>query len=125
MPLARCKRPTLKRPAPSPAQGPVSPGPESAPAPILNDLFQEFLRTYIKRIQDQALAALAAPAAEARDDTNKHFKPQNPDLYYGYLHMECYYFYQQCKDHFEVVESLGHKLVLFVAGFGKDRILNR
>ncbi len=88
------------------------------------------MRTCIKKVRDQApaaptaLAAPAAPATEARDDTNRPLKPQNPDLYYGNLHMECYYFCQQCEDYFEVVGLLGHKRVPFAAGFLKNRILN-
>ncbi len=82
------------------------------------------MRTYIEMVWDQVLVALAAPAAEARDDTNRPLKPWNPDLYYGNLHMECYYFCQQCEDHFEVAGSLGHKRVFFAAGFLKNRILN-
>ncbi len=39
--------------------------------------------------------------------------------------MECYYFCQQCEDHFKVAGSLGHKRVPFAAGFLKDRILNQ
>ncbi len=72
-------------------------------------------------------AAPTAPAldVEARDDTDRSLKPQNPDLYYGNLHMECYYFNQQYKDHFEVAGSLGHKRVPFATGFLKDHILNR
>ncbi len=38
--------------------------------------------------------------------------------------MECYYFCQQCEDHFEVVGSLGHKRVSFATRFLKDYILN-
>ncbi len=38
--------------------------------------------------------------------------------------MECYYFCQQCEDHFKVAGLLGHKCVLFAAGFLKDCILN-
>ncbi len=86
------------------------------------------MRTCIKKVRDQAQvapAALAAPAVEARDNTDRSIKPQNPDLYYGNLHMECYYFCQQCEDHFEVVGSLGHKRILFAEGFLKARILNR
>ncbi len=79
----------------------------------------------MESVRDQIPAAQAAPAAEARDDTNRPLKPQNPDLYYGNLYMECYYFCQQCEDHLEVVGSLGHKRVLFTTGFLKDRILNR
>ncbi len=126
--LPACRgRPALRRPA----QDPASPGPEPALAPVPapnNDLFQEFMWTCIERVRNQvpaAPAALAAPAAEARDDTDRSLKPQNPDLYYGHLHMECYYFYQQCKDYFEVAGLLGHKCVSFAAGFLKDRILNR
>ncbi len=83
------------------------------------------MRTYIKRVQDQALAAPATPAAEARDDTNRPLKPRNPDLYYGNSYLECYYFCQQCKNHYEVAGSLGHQRIPFAVGFLKDRIRNR
>ncbi len=83
------------------------------------------MRTCIEKVRDQAPAAPAAPAAEARDDTDRPLKPRNPDLYYGHSHMECYYFCQQCEDHFEVAGSLGHKHVSFASGFLKDHILNR
>ncbi len=72
----------------------------------------------------QALVVLVAPATETRNDTNRPLKLWNPNLYYGHLHMECYYFCQQCEDHFEVVRSLGHKRIPFAAGFLKDHILN-
>ncbi len=126
MSLTSCGRPALR----CSAQGPASPGPEPALSPAFapnNDLFQEFMWTCIERVRDQAptaSAALATPAAEARDDTNRPLKPRNPDLYYNNLHMKCYYFCQQCKDHFEVAGSLRHKCVLFAARFLKDRILN-
>ncbi len=80
--------------------------------------------TCIKKVWDQAPAALVASAAEARDNTDRPLKPRNPVLYYDNLHMEWYYFCQQYEDHFEVVESLGHKRVLFAIRFLKDRILN-
>ncbi len=40
----------------------------------------------------QAPSVLAALAVEIRDDSNRPFKPQNPDLYYSHLHIEYYYF---------------------------------
>ncbi len=85
------------------------------------------MRTCIERVQAQAPAALAAsaPDVRARDDTDRPLKPRNLDLYYSKSHMECYYFCQQCEDHFEVAGSLGHKRVSFAAGFLKNRILNR
>ncbi len=115
-------RPAIRVPAP---------GPAPAPAPVAppNDLFQEFMRTFMESSQvpatPAAQAALATPAAEARDDTDRPFKPRNSDLYCGHLHMQCYYFCQQYEDHFEVAGLLGYKRVPFAAGFLKDRILNR
>ncbi len=84
------------------------------------------MQTGIEMIKTEATAAPATPASdiETRDNTDKPLKPQNPDLYYGNLHIECYYFYQQCKDFFQVVGWLGHKCIRFTARFRKDRIFN-
>ncbi len=121
---ARRGRPAIRRPAPGPAS--LGPEPTSAPAPSPNnDFFQEFMRTCIEKVRNQAPTVSAVPAAEARNDTDRPLKPRNPNLYYGHLHMECYYFCQECEDHFEVAGSLGHKRVPFAAGFLKDRILNQ
>ncbi len=73
----------------------------------------------------QVAPAAPTPEVDARDNTDRPLKPRNPDLYYKYWHMDCYYFCQQYEDHFEVVGSLGHKRVLFAVGFLKDHILNR
>lgn len=86
-----------------------------------NNFLQEFMRTCIEKVRDQAPAALLA---KARDDFDRFFQPQNPNLYYGYLHIKCYYFCQQYENYFEVVGSQGHKCVLFAARFLKDYILN-
>ncbi len=70
-------------------------------------------------------APAPAPPAESREDvSDKPLKARNPDLYYGNSHMECYYFCQQCEDHFETAGAKGHKRVPFAATFLKDRILN-
>ena len=76
------------------------------------------MRTCIKRVQDQA------SAGKARDKFDKPLKPQNSDLYSSHLHIECYSFYQQCEDHFEIAKSKGHKHVPFATGFLKNHILN-
>ncbi len=73
----------------------------------------------------QASATPANLDVEARDDIDRPLKPRYPDLYYGNLHMECYYFCQQCKDYFEIAGSLSHKRIPFAAEFLKDCILNR
>ncbi len=95
MPPAHQKRLAIRHPAP----GPISPGPEPAPAlapTTNNDLFQEFMRTCIEKVRDQApaapaaLAALAASTEEVRDDTDMPLKLRNSNLYYGHLHIECF-----------------------------------
>ncbi len=116
MPPVYRGRPAIRAPAPGPTPAPASVAPP-------NDLFQEFMQTFMEKTQ--APAAPAAPDIEARDDTDKLLKPRNPDLYYNNLHMECYYFCQQYEDYFEVAGLLGHKRIPFAAGFLKDHILNR
>ncbi len=73
----------------------------------------------------QALVAPATLDIEARNDTNRALKPRNPDLYYDNLHIEYYYFCQQCKDYSEIIRLLDHKRILFATGFLKDRILSQ
>ena len=98
-------------------------GPALVPAPVpTNDLFRQFMQAYI---EDRHQPAQAAASVKSREDvSDRSLKDRNPDLYYSNLHMECYYFYQQCKDNFETVGAKGHKHILFVATFLKDRILN-
>ncbi len=127
MPPTRRRRPAIRCLALDP-QAPT-PGPVPAPIPalvaLLNDLFQEFMRTCIKRVRDQAATVSAVLAAEIRDNTDRPLKLRNPDLYYGHSNIECYYFCQQCKNYFEVTGLLGYKRILFIARFLKDHILNR
>ncbi len=89
MPPICCRRLAIGPPTPVPI-------PILAPAPVTlsNNFFQKFIWTCIKKVQDQALAAPAAPAAEARDITSRPLKPENPDLYYSNSYIECYYFCQ-------------------------------
>ena len=47
------------------------------------------MRTCIKKVRDQARVALLV---KTKDDFDRLLKPQNLDIYYGHLHMECYYF---------------------------------
>ncbi len=119
--------PPIRRGRPAiwpPASGFV-PAPVPAPVALPNNLFQEFMRTFMEKTQAAAAPIAPAPDAEARDNTDRPLKSRNPDLHYGNSHMECYYFCQQCEDDFEVAGSLGHKRVLIATGFLKDRILNR
>ena len=118
MPLIRCERPALRCAALNPAfPGPKpSLSPEPAPAFTFmvlpnNNLFQEFMRTFIKRVP---APAASATLVEARDNSNRLFKPWNPNLYYNNLHMDCYYFCQQYKDHFKKAKAQKYKRILLL-----------
>lgn len=81
-----------------------------------NVLLRQLKETCIEQAQNHP--------ADSRNDSNKLPKSRNLDQYYGNLHIEYYYFYQQCKNHFEVIGLLGYKCVLFAVRFLKDYILN-
>ncbi len=119
MPPARRGRPAIRRLAPSPTPGP---GPAPAPAPSQDDLFRQFMQAYMEDRRNPVPPEAREPRENASD---RPLKARNPDLYYGNLHMECYYFCQQCEDHFKTVGAKGHKRVSFAASFLKDRILFR
>ncbi len=46
----------------------------------------------MEKTQASAAPTAPAPDVEARNKTDRPLKPRNPDLNYGNLHMECYYF---------------------------------
>ena len=106
----------------SPSFAPLGPGP-ALPTPLNNDFFQEFMQIGIKKVWDQASLALPI-SVKARDDFDRPFKRRNPNFYYGHLHMECYFFYQQCENHFKIAGSQEYKRVPLAVGFLKDCILN-
>ena len=67
-------------------------------------------------IQGQAHAQGLASAA--RDKAlDRPLKAKNPDLYHRSLHIECYHFCRQCKDHFKTAGAKGYKRVSFAASF--------
>ena len=116
------RRPAISRPSPGPVL--VS---APTPAPIAtpnNNLFQKFIQSFMEKAQALVFLAASSPDTEAKNDINRPLKLRNPDLYYGSLHMEWYYFCQQCRDYFEVVRSLGYKRISFAIGFLKDHTLN-
>lgn len=87
------------------------------------DLFRKLMQVYIEDCHQLVLAP--APLAKSQKDAlNKSFKARNPDIYYDNLHIECYYFCQQCKENFEIAGAKNHKRVFFASTFLKNRILN-
>ncbi len=95
MPLVQCEKLTIRHPALSPAPGLTPLDTESTPAPAIlpnNNFFQEFMQMYIDKVRNQTPIA---PTAKAREKAlNKSLKSKNPNLYYGYLYIECYFFCQ-------------------------------
>ena len=69
-------------------------------------------------------APAVAPVKPQENSSDKFFKAQNPDLYYGNSYMECYYFCQQCKDDFETTKAKSHKRIPFAEIFLKNYIFN-
>lgn len=76
------------------------------------------MRTWINRVQDQA------PTAKAREKAlDRPRKARNRDLYYGTFHIECYWFVQQCENHFATARANGYKCMRFVAFFLTEQVL--
>ncbi len=78
----------------------------------------------MERAQAPTAPTASTLDVKARDDIDRPLKPRNPDLYYGNLYIECYYFCQQCKNYVKVARSLSHNRIPFTVGFLKNRILN-
>lgn len=71
-----------------------------------------------------AISAIVS-VASAKNNPNKLFKHQNFYLYYSNLQIECFYFYQKCKNHFENARLKGQKHASFAIRFLKNYILNQ
>ena len=72
-----------------------------APAPALaptNELFKKFMKAYLESNQGPR------PPPE---ECERPLKAKVPEVYYGKLHIDCYYFCQQCKNHFETTGATG------------------
>ena len=49
-------------------------------------------------------------------------KAKVPDVYFGKLHIDCYYFCQKCEDHFETVGATGLNRTPFATSFFHGKI---
>ena len=87
--------------------------PVTAPAiaPSLdNELFKQFMKAYLK--------AQVPGQIEVDSESRKQLlKAWFSDLYYGNLHMDCYWFCQQYEDHFKTAKAKGPNKILFAALF--------
>ena len=90
------------------------PVPAPAPAPpFSNELFKQFMKAYLKLYQGSR-----QPSAKRE----QRFKAKIAEVYCGKSHMDCYHFYQQCKDHFETAGVTGTNRTPFTAFFFRGNI---
>ena len=105
----------------APTEGSGTPTPTLAVVPNLdNELFKQFIKAYLEA-QTPALTA-AKMDAEPRE---RSLKARLPDLYYGASHIECYWFCQQCKDHFDTARAKGLNRIPFAASFLREKALGQ
>ena len=52
-------------------------------------------------------------------------KAQFIDVYYGNLHMDCYWFFQQCKDYFKTVGNKKPNRIPFAALFLRGLVIQQ
>ena len=91
-------------PAPIPASVPAS---IPAPAPT-NELFKKFMKAYLESNQRPR---------QPPEERKQIFKAKISEVYYSKLHMDCYHFYQQCKDYFKIAGATGFNWTPFAAFF--------
>lgn len=118
MPCIRHGRPITRGLAFSSTLGPTSLGFKSASTPkstLTNVLLRQLIKTCIEQIQNHP--------AGLKDIIDKPLRPCNLNLYYGNLHIQCYYFCQQCENHIKITRAPEYKSVYFTVGFLKDCIL--
>ena len=95
---------TSLAPSHNPTPGPklvptLIPAPIPAPAPpSFDELFKQFMRAYLESNQ-----GASRPPAERK----RSLKAKVLDVYYRKLHIDCYYFCQQCENHFETAGATG------------------
>ena len=93
-----------RAPTPAPATAPAA-----APSSD-NELFKQFMKAYLE--------AQVPGRTEVDSEPRKQpLKARFPDLYYGNSHMDCYRFYQQCKDYFETAGAKRPNRIPFAALF--------
>ena len=79
------------------------------PAPVFTDeLFKKFMKAYLEMNQGPR----QSPA-----ERKQTFKAKVSEMYYGKLHMNCYHFCQQYKDHFKTAGATGFNQTSFAASF--------
>ena len=108
-------------PAPSDVRPPDAPAPAAlVPAPAPTWYIKEDLQRITKLCMDLFLQVQAS--CLELSPWGSLLKARFPELYYGKSHMECYYFCQQCEDHFATAGATGPNRTPFAASFLRGRI---
>ena len=102
---------SLPPPESSHDEGLVNPPAEPLVAKYTKKDLQKIFRTVLK-----------AQTPPSDGPYEKPLKTRSPDVYCGKSHMECYTFYQQCKDHFATARTKGPNRIPWAASFLRDRI---
>ena len=89
----------------------------SIPAPVIvpflnKELFKQFIKAYL----EAQVPAQIAPEIDPKP-CKQPLKAWFSDFYYANLHMDCYQFCLQCKDHFETIGAKKPNRILFAALF--------
>ena len=88
-------------------------------APSLdNELFKQFIKAYLE-------AQVPGQTEVDPKPCKQPLKAQFPDLYYSNLHINCYQFCQQCKDHFETAGAKWLNKILFAALFLRGLVIQQ
>ena len=96
--------------APTPPEAPIPP----LVPPSTKDLFIKFMKVFMKTTQAQAQTLTELQ--------KRPLKAWTPKTYWGKFHMECYYFCQQCEDHFKTSGTTGINRIPFVTSFLRGSI---
>ena len=101
-------------PTPAVSQA-LTPAPVVTPAVVPNsdnELFKQFMKAYL-----EAQTPAQTGAEMDAEPCERPLKVRLLDLYYGDLHIECYWFCQQCKDHFDTARAKRMNQIPFAALF--------
>ena len=95
----------------------LTPIPASTPGPpgrYTDEDLQRAIKLALESfVKGQEYGQLQANAASRVQPLKTWF----PDLYYGNSHLDCYYFCQQCEDHFKTAGANRPNQVFFTASF--------
>ena len=96
----------------------------AVPAPAsIEELFKLFMQTYMDTVKNQAQAPVQAPTPPVSVESKEQpLKARFPDLYFGKLYLDCYWFCQQFEDHFDTARANGKNRTPFAASFLWDGI---